>query len=159
MLWGIPDPDLSLFVGLNAKARRVAGLISSLYNLIISGRVKLLAVEIVVSCTLDNGYIGCEVKMTVEKFLETLKLVQSTDSKLQLQKYLETVSNTLVNLTNSPAEPSYQSTLATALADLKRAAAAIPGKLSVAELKAIASIQGAEYFDPQNRGGSCRKCL
>lgn len=87
--------------------------------------------------------------MTVEKFLETLELVQTTNSELQLQKYLETVSNTLVNLTNSPAEPSYQSTLATALADLKRAAAAIPGKLSVAELNAIASIQGAEYFDPQ----------
>ena len=58
--------------------------------------------------------------MTVEKFLETLELVRRTDSELQLQKYLETVSNTLANLTNSPAEPSYQSTLATALADLKR---------------------------------------
>jgi hypothetical protein len=86
--------------------------------------------------------------MTVEKFLETLQLVRSTDSELQLQKYLETVSNTLANLTNSPAEPSYQSTLATALANLKQAAAAIPENLSVAELKAIASIQGAEYFDP-----------
>jgi hypothetical protein len=49
MLWGIPDPDLSLFCRLNAKARRVAGLNSLLYKLIISGRVKLLAVEIVVS--------------------------------------------------------------------------------------------------------------
>jgi hypothetical protein len=49
MLWGIPDPVLSLLVGLNAKARRVAGLNSLLYKLIISGRVKLLVVENVVS--------------------------------------------------------------------------------------------------------------
>jgi hypothetical protein len=37
MLWYIPDPGLSLFYGLNAKARRVAGLQSLLYKLIILG--------------------------------------------------------------------------------------------------------------------------
>ena len=49
MLWGIPGLDLSLFHGLKAKTRRVAGLQSLLYKLIVTGRVKLLAVEIVVS--------------------------------------------------------------------------------------------------------------
>ena len=37
MFWGIPEPDLSLLVGLNAKARRVAGLQSLLHKLIVSG--------------------------------------------------------------------------------------------------------------------------
>jgi hypothetical protein len=49
MLWGIPDLDLSLFAGLNAKVRRVAGPQSLLYNLIVTWRVKVLVVEIVVS--------------------------------------------------------------------------------------------------------------
>jgi hypothetical protein len=58
MFWGIPGLDLSLFGGLNAKARRVAGLNSLLYKLIISGRVKLLAVEIVVSDWWDWSKLG-----------------------------------------------------------------------------------------------------
>lgn len=49
MLWGIPWSGPEPFGGLNAKARRVAGLNLSLYKLIITGGVKLLLVEIVVN--------------------------------------------------------------------------------------------------------------
>ena len=60
--------------------------------------------------------------MTVERLSSILKFLDDLDTLLGLQTNLEAVKDALANLTSSPANPPYQSTLASALEAFSAAA-------------------------------------
>ena len=91
--------------------------------------------------------------MTVEKFYETLRLVVDLDRELQLQSGLEAINAALANLVTSPAQPTYQSTLASAIAAFVSSVEKLNRSLTPAQSVSIAEIGGTEFFDPPD----CRK--
>jgi hypothetical protein len=86
--------------------------------------------------------------MTSEKLYGILKLVDTLDSKLELQENLEAINSALTNLVNSPAEPQYQAQLANALAAFEAAAPALQNSISQSQAAVIKAMGGEEFFDP-----------
>jgi hypothetical protein len=86
--------------------------------------------------------------MTTEKLYETLSLIDSLESEYNLQTILTQISTSLVNITNSPAEPTYQTTLATSLSKLNSAVIAFGQAVTPAQLDDIGQLGGKEFFDP-----------
>jgi hypothetical protein len=86
--------------------------------------------------------------MTIEKFYETLTEVVDLDGKLGVQTALDAVSSTLTDLVGSPANPSYQAALASALSGLDVATQKMANRLNASLSGYISQINGEEYFEP-----------
>src|SRR5713226_2165031 len=86
--------------------------------------------------------------MTSQKLYEILKFLDTLDKKLNLQKSLESVREALTNLVGAPAQPQYQSALASALTSLEVAAAKLHGSITPSQYATIEDMGGAEFFDP-----------
>ena len=91
--------------------------------------------------------------MTTETLFDTLEYIAKIDPELQLQTSLQAVSTSLASLVQTPAQPSVQQTLATAMTALDKATASLQGRLTIAQIEHIAEIGGAEYFDPSMTDG------
>jgi hypothetical protein len=86
--------------------------------------------------------------MTAQKLLGILKLIENVDGKLNLQGTLDSIKDALSNLASSPAQPQYQTTLASALQAFSQAAAKLGEMITPAQALAIKEMGGAEFFDP-----------
>lgn len=86
--------------------------------------------------------------MTSEKLYGILKFLETLDDKLSLQDTLEAVLDALKNLTNSPAQPQYQSSLAEALESFAHASLALRDSITPSHVAAIKAMDGEEFFDP-----------
>ena len=86
--------------------------------------------------------------MTIETFYATLKFMIELDRELSLQGELESISSSLGNLVNAPAQPQYQSALATGLSNLSNGMDALGRNLTPSLVLSIVEMGGGEYFDP-----------
>ena len=86
--------------------------------------------------------------MTSEKVYELLKFLDVTDSKLSLQKTLESVRDALNNLSGQPAQPQFQNNLAAALTSLEGAVGTLDGLITPSQFEAIDQMGGRAFFDP-----------
>jgi hypothetical protein len=86
--------------------------------------------------------------MTSQQLYEILKKIDSLDQSLGIQKSLESVRDSLVNLVSAPAQPQHQGTLATALSSLTDAATKLETAISPSEAAALKEMDGGEFFDP-----------
>jgi hypothetical protein len=86
--------------------------------------------------------------MTADKLYSTLKFIENLDSKLALQKSLDSIREALDNLVSSPAQPQYQSNLATALASFAAAAVKMAEAITPSQRSSIKGMGGEEFFDP-----------
>lgn len=87
--------------------------------------------------------------MTLNKLYGTLKLMVQLDDQLHLQSGLVSIKDTLNNLVGSPAQPQYQSSLASALGQFSNSAAGLGSAVTASQAATIAEIGGQEFFDPQ----------
>src|SRR2546430_2292616 len=85
--------------------------------------------------------------MTSQKLYEILCFLDDLDKKLGLQSTLETVRETLTDLVSSPANPQYQSTLATSLEAFSLAATKLSQLITPSHATAIKEMGGEEFFD------------
>jgi hypothetical protein len=90
--------------------------------------------------------------MTSQKLYGILRFVDELDKKLGLQSKLEAVATSLTSIVSQPAEPSYQSTLASALAAFEEAAARLGESISPSQFAMIREMGGEEFFDPAIAG-------
>src|SRR5436190_761242 len=90
--------------------------------------------------------------MTSQKLYEILKSLDELDKKLGLQSKLEAVATSLTNIVSQPAEPSYQSALASALAALEQAASGLGESITPSQYAVIEAMGGGELFDPAIAG-------
>jgi hypothetical protein len=86
--------------------------------------------------------------MTSQHLYGILKMVDSLDQTLGLQKKLEAIKEALISLVGSPAQPTYQSNLAIALKAFTGSADLMAESISPSEATAIQEMGGAEFFDP-----------
>jgi hypothetical protein len=86
--------------------------------------------------------------MTSEKLYGMLKFLDALDTKLNLQKSLEAIVAALNDLVDSPAQPTYQSELAKALAAFETAADKLGASITPSQHAAIREIGGQDFFDP-----------
>jgi hypothetical protein len=86
--------------------------------------------------------------MTAQRLYGILKLIESLDQKLGLQTTLDAIKSALDNLVNSPAQPQYQTNLATSLGSLTSAVTTMAAEISPSDATVIREIGGADYFDP-----------
>jgi hypothetical protein len=86
--------------------------------------------------------------MTSQRLYEILRFVDSLDERLSLQIHLEGIRDALNTLVNSPAQPTFQSALATALASFTAAADQMAHAITPSQAAAIQEMGGAEFFDP-----------
>jgi len=87
--------------------------------------------------------------MTANKLYAILKFVETLDSQLRLQTSLEGIRDNLESLVQSPAQPTYQSTLATSLKDFEQVREKLRDSITPSMAAAIAEMGGAEFFDPE----------
>lgn len=85
--------------------------------------------------------------MTAERLFSILKFLDDLDKKLTLQANLELVRDALSNLTGSPANPPFQSALASALDSFSNSARRLEA-IAPTQATAIEQLGGREYFDP-----------
>jgi len=86
--------------------------------------------------------------MTAQKLFEILSFLDALDTKLNLQKNLESISTALSNLASQPAQTQHQSNLAAALAEFQKGADQLSGLITPSQFVIIDSLGGARYFDP-----------
>jgi hypothetical protein len=86
--------------------------------------------------------------VTSQRLYGILKLVDSLDKDLGLQTTLEAIKENLNNLVSSPAQPTYQSQLATALDTFTKAVLKMAEAISPSNAAIIHEIGGSAYFDP-----------
>ena len=86
--------------------------------------------------------------MNVEKFYETLESAIELDRELKIQSVLEAIRDALSNIASSPAQPQYQSALASSLSTLREAASALSNSATPLLLESLAEMGGKEFFDP-----------
>jgi hypothetical protein len=86
--------------------------------------------------------------MTSQRLYGILKLLDSLDRELSLQATLEAIREALNSLTNSPAQPHHQNTLAASLASFVTAVTKMTQALSPSDLALIREMGGADFFDP-----------
>ncbi len=87
--------------------------------------------------------------MTAEKLYSILKYIDNLDTQLGLQKNLESVRDALSNLVSSPAQPQYQSTLASALESFTSAAAKLRESITPSQSSVIKEMGGEDFFDAE----------
>jgi hypothetical protein len=87
--------------------------------------------------------------MTSEKLYGMLKFLDMLDTKLNLQKSLEAIVTALTNLVSSPAQPQYQSELATALSTFETAAGKLLTSITPSQYSTIKEIGGEGFFEPK----------
>jgi len=85
--------------------------------------------------------------MTAEKLYGILKFIDTLDTKLNLQKNLEAIRDALANIVSQPAQPQYQSALASAIAGFGAAADKLK-ETTPSQAAAIKELGGEEFFDP-----------
>jgi hypothetical protein len=86
--------------------------------------------------------------MTSERLFSILNFVASLDKTLGLQTKLEAVRDALNNIAGQPAQASYQSTLAAALAAFTEAVSKLPTSITPSQAAAIREIGGEDFFEP-----------
>jgi hypothetical protein len=86
--------------------------------------------------------------MTSQNLYATLKFFDELDSRLKLQTTLEAIQAALTNLVNQPAQPQYQTQLATALSSFESAANKLAVSVTPSQNVGIASMGGADFFAP-----------
>jgi len=90
--------------------------------------------------------------MTSQRLYSILKLIDSLDRELSLQSTLDQIKETLGNLVSSPAQPTYQATLAAAIASFTEAVKKMAESITPSQAEAVHEIGGAEFFDPSMAG-------
>jgi hypothetical protein len=86
--------------------------------------------------------------MTSQKLYEILEFLDALDTKLNLQKTLESIKEALDELVEQPAQPEYQNALATALASFEAAAGKLTDLITPSQFEAIEDMGGYDFFDP-----------
>jgi chromatin remodeling complex protein RSC6 len=86
--------------------------------------------------------------MTSQSLAGILKILDSLDQNLRIQPSLEAVRDALENLTNTPAQSQYQSTLASTLTAFTDAATKMAESITPSQAASIAEMGGGEFFDP-----------
>jgi hypothetical protein len=86
--------------------------------------------------------------MTSQKLYGILTFLDTLDTKLNLQKSLESIQNALNSLVNQPAATQYQSALASALSAFETAAGQLYDSITPSQFTEIEDMGGAEFFDP-----------
>jgi hypothetical protein len=86
--------------------------------------------------------------MTSQRLYEILKFFDALDTKLNLQKTLESIRDALNNLVNQPAQPQLQNVLATNLASFEAAAGKLDDLITPSQFEAIDDMGGYDFFDP-----------
>ena len=85
--------------------------------------------------------------MNIEKFYETLESAIELDRELQIQSVLEAIRDALSNIASSPAQPQYQSALASSLSTLRETASSLSDLVTPSQLDLLAEMGGEEFFD------------
>jgi hypothetical protein len=85
--------------------------------------------------------------MTSQKLYEILTFLDALDRKLDFQTKLEAVKTSLTNLVNQPAQPQYQSALASALAAFEQAAAQLGELIASSQYAVVEGMGGEDFFD------------
>jgi hypothetical protein len=86
--------------------------------------------------------------MTSETLYGILQFLDTLDNKLKLQTSLEAIASSLDNLVSAPAQPQYQSDLASGLTSFESAASRMAASMSPSQLAAVEAMGGEEFFDP-----------
>ena len=86
--------------------------------------------------------------MTAQTLYGILKFLADLDQNLGVQKALVSVRDALSSLVSSPAAPQHQGALANALTAFNSAAAKMGESITPSQAALIASMGGAEFFDP-----------
>jgi len=86
--------------------------------------------------------------MTSQKLYTTLKFLDELDTRLKLQTNLEAIQTALSNLVSQPAQPQFQTALATALSSFETAADKLSDSITPSQFAEIESMGGAQFFDP-----------
>ncbi len=85
--------------------------------------------------------------MNVQTLYETLVDLERIDRSLDLQTRLTEIATNLESLVQQPAQPSIQSSLATALVQFAESTAKLPENISPSHMAVIKSIGGGDFFD------------
>jgi predicted transcriptional regulator len=86
--------------------------------------------------------------MNAQKLFELISFFEDLDKSLGVQANLEQVKEALTNLTNSPANPPFQATLASTLQNFESVASKLRSRISPAQMSAITEMGGEDFFDP-----------
>src|SRR6266404_3428698 len=84
--------------------------------------------------------------MTAQKLYSILKFLETLDSKLKLQSFLDSINQNLEQLASQPAQPTYQTQLATALTSFTDAVDKMREALTPSQLGVIKDRGGEEFF-------------
>src|ERR1700733_1952336 len=96
--------------------------------------------------------------MTAQKLHAILLFLDALDKKLSLQKSIEAVATDLVNLANSPADPTHQTALASHLSAFVAATDKLGAEIAPSDAAEIKDMGGKNYFD-QSIGESVRNAI
>lgn len=77
----------------------------------------------------------------------TLKFLDLLDTQLSLQTTLESIRDSLNNLVGAPAQPKFQTALASALGSFATASAKLGQAIIPSQSAVIAEMGGEEFFD------------
>ncbi len=86
--------------------------------------------------------------MNVPNLYDLLRFIDELDREQGLQTKLEAIKSSLDELVTAPAQPQYQTALATALASFADAASKLETAIPPAQRALIAEIGGSQFFDP-----------
>jgi|SRR5690348_9095489 len=86
--------------------------------------------------------------MTPQQLYGLLSHVDSLDQHLSVQAALQSIRDALNNLVSSPAQPNYQTSLASALDAFTAASIKMADSISPFQFAAIQEMGGGEYFAP-----------
>lgn len=85
--------------------------------------------------------------MTSERLYGILRFITSLDQSLGLQTKLGAVRDALNNLTNQPAQPNFQNSLASANEALTKAVSQLPSSITPSLRVALVAMGGEDFFD------------
>lgn len=86
--------------------------------------------------------------MNVERFRAMLDLMTDLNRTLKIQTSVDQIRDSLANITGSPAQPSFQTALATALESLTEASEKLGKQVTPEQFALINELGGSSYFDP-----------
>ena len=85
--------------------------------------------------------------MTAQRLYEILKFIDTLDARTGLQKSLEAINEALTGIVSSPANPPFQTALATALTAFEASVASASESITPAQSAAIKEMGGVDFFD------------
>jgi hypothetical protein len=85
--------------------------------------------------------------MTTGKLYAILTFLEKLEQELEIQSTLNSIATSLTNLTNSPAQPQYQSALGNELGALEGSAPQLREKITPSLAAEIKALGGEEFFD------------